>query len=63
MRADVIVFRPDDLRERATYESPSEPASGMRFVIVNGVVSIAEGAYTGAMAGRALRRQGSRVQP
>ncbi|MFN2564151.1 MAG: amidohydrolase family protein [Gemmatimonadaceae bacterium] len=54
--ADVIVFDPQRLADRATYEDPTRLAVGMRYVVVNGIVAIDAGAYTGALAGRALRR-------
>jgi N-acyl-D-aspartate/D-glutamate deacylase len=41
--ADVIVFDPQTIIDHATYKAPREPSSGMRFVIVNGVVLIDKG--------------------
>jgi N-acyl-D-aspartate/D-glutamate deacylase len=41
--ADVVVFDPRTVIDRATYESPMEPSTGMRFVIVNGTVLIDQG--------------------
>ena len=38
-------------------------ADGMRYVIVNGIVAVDGGRYTGAMAGRALRRVGAAGTP
>jgi N-acyl-D-amino-acid deacylase len=55
--ADVIVFDERTVADRATYEQPELFSVGMRFVIVNGKIAIANGAYTGALAGRALRKQ------
>jgi N-acyl-D-aspartate/D-glutamate deacylase len=54
--ADVIVFDPKTIADRATYEQPELTATGMRFVIVNGRVAVENGAYTGVLAGRALRK-------
>ena len=54
--ADVIVFDPRTVRDRATYEQPTLLATGMRFVLVNGTVVVSEGSYTGALAGRPLPR-------
>ncbi len=56
MAADVIVFDPYEVRDRSTYREPTLLATGMRYVVVNGVVAIDDGEYTGALAGRALRR-------
>jgi N-acyl-D-aspartate/D-glutamate deacylase len=55
--ADVIVFDPRTVTDRATYEQPELLSQGMRFVIVNGQLAVADGAYTGTLAGRALRKQ------
>ena len=54
--ADVIVFDPRTVSDRATYEQPTLLATGMRFVLVNGTVAVSEGSYTGALAGRPLPR-------
>ena len=54
--ADVIVFNPEQFVDRSTYEQPTLLAEGMRWVLVNGVVAIDDGKYTGALAGRVLRR-------
>ncbi len=54
--ADVIVFDPHEVRDRSTYREPTLMATGMRFVVVNGVMAIDNGEYTGALAGVALRR-------
>jgi len=54
--ADVIVFDPAEFADRATYEEPTLLAVGMKYVIVNGVITIDNGQYTGATAGRVLSR-------
>jgi N-acyl-D-aspartate/D-glutamate deacylase len=54
--ADVIVFDPRTIADRATYLYPRELATGMRYVIVNGQVAIEDGEYTGTLAGRVLKR-------
>jgi N-acyl-D-aspartate/D-glutamate deacylase len=55
--ADVIVFDEKTVAERSTYDQPELLAVGMKFVIVNGNVAIDGGTYTGALAGRALRKR------
>jgi len=55
--ADVIVFDEKTVADRATYEQPELFSVGMKFVIVNGRVAVENGAYTGALAGRALRKE------
>ena len=54
--ADVIVFDPATLTDRSTYEEPTLLATGMQFVLVNGTVAVDSGAFTGALAGRVLKR-------
>ena len=54
--ADVIVFDPRTVGDRATYEQPTLLATGMRYVLVNGTVAVSDGVYTGALAGRPLPR-------
>lgn len=54
--ADVVAFDPATVADRATYERPTELATGVRWVLVNGQVAVADGEVTGALAGRPLRR-------
>jgi N-acyl-D-aspartate/D-glutamate deacylase len=54
--ADVIVFDPNTVSDRSTYEKPEIMAVGMKFVIVNGKVAVDDGTYNGVLAGRALRK-------
>jgi N-acyl-D-aspartate/D-glutamate deacylase len=56
MVADVVVFDPATIVDRATYESPAEPSIGMRYVLVNGRVVLDNGAPNGSRPGRALFR-------
>jgi N-acyl-D-aspartate/D-glutamate deacylase len=55
--ADVAVIEPDNLADRATYESPLLPSSGIRHVLVAGVPVLLGGRPTGAYPGRALLRR------
>ncbi|AWW32266.1 D-aminoacylase [Echinicola strongylocentroti] len=54
--ADLIVFDPEKVKDRATFEDPYEEAEGMEYVWVNGELVIDEGKYTGKLAGKALRK-------
>ena len=58
--ADVVVFDPETVRDRATFARPHQLAEGMRWVLVNGVPVIAEGKATGARPGKVLRGAGAR---
>lgn len=53
--ADVIAFDPRTFADRATYEQPTLLAVGMKYVIVNGVVTVDNGAYNAALPGRVLK--------
>ncbi len=55
--ADVIAFDPVTIADQSTYEHPEQLATGMKYVIVNGALAVEDGKYTGALAGRALRRK------
>jgi N-acyl-D-amino-acid deacylase len=52
--ADVAVFDPDTIADRATFEKPHQLAVGMKHVFVNGVQVLKDGEHTGAKPGRAL---------
>ena len=54
--ADVVVFDPARVRDRATYTRPHQLAGGMVYVLVNGTVAIDGGRITGARGGRVLSR-------
>ena len=54
MKADIAIFDPDLVRDRATFEAPHQYADGFSFVIVNGQVVFEQGAMTGARPGRVL---------
>ena len=54
MFADVVVFDPRRIADRATFEKPHQYAVGVRHVVVNGVRVLADGDHTGAKPGRAL---------
>jgi N-acyl-D-aspartate/D-glutamate deacylase len=57
--ADVVVFDPATIADRATFEKPHQYAVGVKHVWVNGVQVIANGEHTGAKPGRALRGPGA----
>lgn len=54
--ADLVVFDPETVADRATFESPTQPAAGIDLVMVNGAIIREGGAPTGACPGRVLRR-------
>jgi len=58
--ADVVVFDPKTVTDRATYEQPHQYAVGMRHVWVNGAQVLKDGEHTGATPGRVVRGPGWR---
>ncbi|HEY7840752.1 MAG TPA: amidohydrolase family protein, partial [Gammaproteobacteria bacterium] len=56
--ADVVVFDPGTVADRATFEKPQQYAVGMRHVFVNGVQVLKEGEHTGATPGRVVHGPG-----
>ncbi len=55
--ADVTLFDPETVIDKATYTDPFHYPVGIEYVIVNGKVVIDDGKHTGAKPGRALRRR------
>ncbi len=55
LAADVTVFDPSAIADRATFTDPHHYSVGVRFVVVNGQVTVKDGTHTGARAGRVLR--------
>lgn len=55
--ADLVLFDPRSVRDRATFEDPKQPSAGIVAVWVNGQAVWRDGRSTGARPGRALRRQ------
>jgi N-acyl-D-amino-acid deacylase len=54
MFADVVVFDPATITDRATFAQPHQYAVGMKQVFVNGTQVLKNGEHTGAKPGRAL---------
>ncbi|HXV85468.1 MAG TPA: amidohydrolase family protein, partial [Gemmatimonadales bacterium] len=57
--ADVVVFDPATIADRATFEQPHQLSVGVQHVFVNGVAVVKNGRHTGAKPGRALRGPGA----
>ncbi len=56
MAADVVIFDPTTVIDRATYDQPALPSEGIRHVLVNGQAALKDGVATGEKGGRALAR-------
>jgi dihydroorotase/N-acyl-D-amino-acid deacylase len=61
MYADITVFDPGTIIDRATFEQPSQLATGVSYVLVNGVPVVDNGKVTSALPGRALKGPGYRT--
>ena len=58
MWADVVIFDPATVHDRATFDNPNQFSEGMDYVLVNGVPVIDEGKMTGALPEKVLRGAG-----
>ena len=63
MFADVVVFDPATISDRATFEKPHQYSVGMKHVFVNGQQVLKDGEHTGAKPGRALAGPGKVSAP
>jgi len=55
--ADIVLLTPDKVKDRATYEQPSQFSEGINTVIVNGKISVLNGSFTGELGGKVLRKE------
>jgi N-acyl-D-amino-acid deacylase len=60
--ADLVLFDPERIADRATYDDPLAPPAGIKGVWVNGLAVARDGALTGALPGRVLRGPGVRAR-
>jgi N-acyl-D-amino-acid deacylase len=56
MKADLVIFDADTIKDTATFDDPHRYAEGIRHVLVNGVGVVEEGVHTGARPGNVLRK-------
>jgi len=56
LTADLVVFDPQTIIDKATYSEPRQFPLGIDYVLVNGEIVVAKGKHTGVLAGRALPR-------
>lgn len=54
--ADVVVFDPKDVMDRADYSNPYQYSTGIDYVFVNGKIVVQEGEHTGELAGKVLKK-------
>ena len=58
--ADIIIFDPEEVNDKATFKKPHQYAVGMKHVFVNGKQVLKDGEHTGAMPGQVVRGPGWR---
>ena len=58
MWADIVVFNPRTVRDRATFENPHRFPEGIEYVLVNGELVVERGTHTGLTPGKVLRHKG-----
>lgn len=62
LKADLVVFDPEQIRDISTFEDPHHFSVGISDVIVNGTPVLRDGIMTGALPGRILRGKGYRAR-
>jgi len=55
MCADIVVFDPETITDKATFDNPNQLSEGMQWVLVNGEPVISEGQMTNSLPGKVLR--------
>ncbi len=60
LAADLVLFDYERIEDKATFAQPAAVSSGVKYVLVNGVVVLESGRYTGAKPGKVLRGPGYR---
>lgn len=54
--ADIVIFNPETIKSRGTFENPYQPPIGIEWVIVNGVLAVRNGVFHGSRSGMVLRK-------
>lgn len=56
--ADLTIFDPEKIQDHATFDKPMQYATGMKYVLVNGIIVLKDGEHTGALPGKVVRGPG-----
>ena len=56
--ADIAIFDPDKIKDKATFENPHQYAVGMKYVLVNGEIVVLDGKHTGNRPGKIIHGPG-----
>ena len=54
--ADILIFKPEELKDNATFEIPNQLSEGMKWIIINGKLVVENGIYNKKLVGRSIRR-------
>ncbi len=54
--ADMVIFDPETIQDRATFSNPYQYPAGIEYVLVNGEVVVEKGEHTGTLPGKILKR-------
>jgi N-acyl-D-aspartate/D-glutamate deacylase len=54
--ADIVIFDPEKITDKATFESPHKYSEGIQFLLVNGEIVIEDGGYNGKLAGKPIKK-------
>jgi len=55
--ADITIFNPKTIIDKATFENPYQYPEGIEYVIINGKIIVEKGKHTGVMAGTVLQKE------
>jgi N-acyl-D-amino-acid deacylase len=53
--ADIVIFNPETIIDKSTYENPQQRPQGINYVLVNGKIAVENGEVTKATSGKVLR--------
>ena len=57
MIADIVIFDPEKVIDKATFENPHQYPEGIDYVLVNGNLAVDAGKFTDQRGGKVLRRE------
>ena len=54
--ADIVVFKPEEIEDRATFENPTIPPKGIEYIVLNGRIAVKHGKIINRSLGRSIRK-------
>ena len=57
MKADIVIFNPETIIDRATFEAPHQYPEGISYVFINGQMAIDNSKFKNILPGKVLRKQ------